>query len=74
MISKLTKMSRPPLNSADFMTDFDVWYRVDITLARGLAAVLPQISEYLDTDDSRDVLKELTHDTRNVDKESGDDS
>src|SRR5882672_9736280 len=74
MITKPTEMSEPPSDPADFMTDFDVRYCVDVTLARGLTAVLPQIMEYLDTDDSRDVLKELTHDTRNVDKELGDDS
>jgi len=34
------------------MTDFDVRYRVDVTLTRGLEAVLPQIEEYLDMDDS----------------------
>jgi len=63
MIARLTKMSEPPSNPTDFMMDFNVQYRVDITLTRGLAAVLPQIAEYLDTDDSRDVLKEPTHDT-----------
>ena len=56
------------------MTDFNIRYRAHITLARGLKAVLPQLTEYLDMDDSRNVLKELTHDTRNVDKELGDDS
>ena len=74
MIARLTKMPGPPSNPADFMTDFDAQYRVDVTLARGLAAVLPQITEYLDMDDSRDVLKEPTHNTRNVDKELGDDN
>jgi len=67
-------MTEPPRHTADYMTDFDVRYRVDVTLARGLKAVLPQIEEYLDTDDSQDVLKEQTHDTRNVDKELGDDN
>jgi len=67
-------MPKPPLSNTDFMTDFDVRYRTDITLGRGLRAVLPQIAEYLDMDNSRDVLKELTHDTRNVDKELGDDN
>jgi len=56
------------------MTDFDVRYRVDVTLMRGLNAVLPQIAKYMDMDDSRDVPKEQTHDTRNVAKELGDDS
>src|SRR5712672_763559 len=69
MIARLTKMPGPPSNPADFMTDFDAQYRVDVTLARGLAAVLPQITEYLDTDDSQDVLKELTNDSRNVHKD-----
>src|SRR5882672_3266887 len=40
MISKLTKMAGPPSVPADFMTDFKDRYRVDVTLARGLAAVL----------------------------------
>jgi len=52
MITRLTKMPKPPLSSADFMTDFDVQYCSDVTLARGLAKVLPQITEYLDMDDS----------------------
>jgi len=67
-------MPEPPLKSANVLTDFDVWYRMDVTLARGLAAVLPQIAEYLDMDDSRDILKEPTHDTQNVDKELSDDN
>src|SRR5882757_2263980 len=67
-------MPEPPLSNAEFMMDFDVRYRADVTLKRGLKAVLPQITEYLGMDDSRDVLKEPTHDTRNVDKELGDDN
>jgi len=67
-------MTEPPNSPADYMTDFDTRYRVDVTLARGLKAVLPQIEEYMDMDDSRDVPKEQTHDTRNVDKELGDDN
>jgi len=67
-------MTEPPRCQADYMTDFDVRYRVDVTLNRGLRAVLPQITEYLDTDDSRDVLKEQTHDTRDVAKEPSDDN
>src|SRR5712671_2099506 len=67
-------MTEPPRHTTDYMTDFNVQYRVDVTLARGLKAVLPQLEEYLDMDDSRDVLKEQTHDTRNVDKELGDDN
>jgi len=74
MIKRLTGMAEPPQHSSNFMTDFDIRYRSDVTLARGLKAVLPQIAEYLDTDDSRDVLKEQTHDTRNMDKELSDDS
>src|SRR5712672_1802693 len=74
LIAKLVKMTEPPRHVSDYMTDFDVRYRVDVTLARGLEAVLPQLEEYLDTDDSRDVLKQQTHDTRNVDKEGVDDS
>jgi len=67
-------MTEPPRTTADYMTDFDIQYRVDVTLARGLKAVLPQIEEYLDTDDSRDVLKEQTHDTRDVAKQLSDDN
>jgi len=52
MLTRLTKMPKPPLSSADFMTDFDIRYRTDVTLTRGLKAVLPQIVEYLDMDDS----------------------
>src|SRR5712671_6097492 len=74
MIARLVKMTKPPRSSADYMTDFDIQYRVDVTLTRGLKAVLPQLEEYLDMDDSRDVLKEQTHDTRDVDKEGGDDN
>ena len=67
-------MTEPPRNTADYMMDFDIRYRVDVTLARGLKAVLPQLEEYLDMDDSRDVLKEQTHDTRNVAKQLSDDN
>jgi len=74
LIASLVKMTEPPHHTSDYMTDFDVQYRVDVTLARGLTAVLPQLEAYMDTDDSRDVLKEQTHDTRNVDKELGDDN
>jgi len=74
MITKLARMSEPPTSPADFMTDFEVRYCVDITLARGLRAVLPQITEYLDMDDSRNVLKEPTHDTRDVVKQRSDDN
>jgi len=74
MLHQLAKMTEPPLSNADFMTDFDVRYRADVTLKRGLAIVLPQITEYLGMDDSRDVLKEPTHDTRDVDKQMSDDN
>src|SRR5712671_5492080 len=74
LIAKLVKMTEPPRHISDYMMDFDIQYRVDVTLARGLTAVLPQLEEYLDTDDSRDVLKEQTHDTRNVTKEPSDDN
>ena len=67
-------MPKPPLSNTEFMTDFDVRYRADVTLKRGLKAVLPQITEYLGMDDSRDVLKEPTHDTRDVDKQMSDDN
>jgi len=63
MIKRLAKRTEPPQSPADFMTDFNVRYHMDITLARELTAVLPQIVEYLHMDDSRNVLKEPTHDT-----------
>ena len=63
LIRKLTAMTAPPLHPLEFMTDFDVKYRANVTLARGLETVLPQLTEYLDTDDSRNILKEPTHDT-----------
>src|SRR5712671_6422651 len=74
LIARLVKMTKPPHHAADYMTDFDIRYRVDVTLNRGLKMVLPQIEEYLDMDDSRDVLKEPTHDTRDVTKEPSDDN
>jgi len=74
MVKKLGKMSEPPQSLVDFMTDEDIQYRRDLTLAKGLQAVLPQVAEYLEMDDSRDVLKEQTHDTRDVDKELSDDN
>src|SRR5712671_1436206 len=74
LIARLVKMTEPPRHPSDYMTDFDVQYRVDVTLGRGLTAVLPQLEEYLDMDDSRDVPKELTHDTRDVAKEPSDDN
>jgi len=52
MIQRLAKLPKPPLIHTEFMTDFNVKYRADITLARGLEAVLPQITEYLGMDDS----------------------
>jgi len=74
MIRRLTLMTEPPKQESDFMTDFDVRYRADVTLTRGLTMILPQIAKYLEADDSRDVLKEPTHDTRDVAKELGDDN
>jgi len=74
MILRLAKLPKAPLTSDEFMTDFDVQYRTDITLARGIKAVLPQIMEYLGMDDSQNVPKELTHDTRNMAKELSDDN
>jgi len=41
LIARLVKMTEPPRHTADYMTDFDIQYRVDVTLARGLKAVLP---------------------------------
>ena len=52
LIARLVKMTEPPRSPADYMTDFDVRYRTDVTLERGLKAVLPQIEEYLEMDDS----------------------
>jgi len=54
------------------MTEKEIRHRLDLTLAKGLQATLPQLTEYMD--DSRDVLKELTHETRDVAKELRDDS
>jgi len=67
-------MTAPPSHPLEFMTDFDIKYHASLTLVRGLKAVLPQITEYLDMDDSRNVLKEPTHDTQHVDKELSDDN
>jgi len=67
-------MPNPPKNLADFMMEKDIRYQLDMKLTEGLRAVLPQLAEYLSMDDSRDVLKEQTHKTRNVAKELRDDS
>jgi len=74
MIHRLAELPKPPLTNAEFMTDFDDKYHADIMLARGLKTVLPQITEYLGMDDSRDVLKEPTLDTQNEDKETSNDN
>src|SRR5712671_6952774 len=45
LIAWLVKMTEPPCHSDDSMTDFDIQYRGDLTLARGINAVLPQLAE-----------------------------
>jgi len=74
MIRELNDAPNPPENLTNFMTEQDIHHRLDLKLAEGLRAVLPQLAEYLSLDDSRDVLKELTHETRHVAKELRDDS
>jgi len=74
MIQELNDMPNPPQNLANFMMEKDIRHRLDLKLAEGLQAVLPQLAEYLSMDDSRDVLKELTHETRNMAKELRDNS
>src|SRR5712671_1748370 len=63
MIQELNAMPNPPESLAKFMTEQDIHHRLDLKLAEGLRAVLPQLAEYLNMDDSRDILKELTHET-----------
>src|SRR5712675_3302550 len=72
MIRILNDLPKAPENLADFMTEKEIRHRLDLTLAKGLQAALSQLTEYMD--DSRDVLKELTHETRDVVKERRDDS
>src|SRR5712671_5946757 len=72
MIRILNDLPKTPQNLADFMMEKEIRHQLDLTLAKGLQAALPQLTEYMD--DSRNVLKELTHETRNVDKELRDDS
>src|SRR5712672_1387719 len=72
MIRILNDLPKTPENLADFMTEKEIRHQLDLTLAKGLQAALPQLTEYLDY--SRNVLKELTHETRNVAKELRDDS
>src|SRR5712675_1831176 len=72
MIRILNDLPKTPENLVDFMTEKEIRHRLDLTLAKGLQAALPQLAEFMD--DSRNVLKELTHETRNVDKELRDDS
>ena len=74
MIRELNTVPNPPKNLANFMTEQDIRHRLDLKLAEGLQAVLPQLAEYLAMDDSRDILKELTHKTHHVAKELRDDS
>ena len=74
MIRELNATPNPPENLADFMTEQDIRHWLDLKLAEGLRAVLPQLAEYLAMDDSRDVLKELTHETHHMAKELRDDS
>src|SRR5712672_736448 len=72
MIRILNDLLKTPENLADFMTEKEIRHRLDLTLAKGLQAALPQLAGF--TDDSRNILKELTHKTRNVAKELRDDS
>src|SRR5712671_7134443 len=72
MIRILNDLPKTPENLADFMMEKEIRHRLDLMLAKGLQAALPQLAEFMD--DSRNVLKELTHETRNVAKELRDDS
>src|SRR5712671_3528469 len=72
MIRILNDLPKAPENLADFMMEKEIRHQLDLTLAKGLQAALPQLVGYMD--DSRDVLKELTHETRDVAKELRDDS
>jgi len=74
MIRELNAVPNPPENLADFMMEQDIRHRLDWKLAEGLRAVLPQLAEYVIMDDSQDVLKEQTHETRHMAKELRDDS
>src|SRR5712672_2104504 len=72
MIRILNDLPKVPENLADFMTEKEIRHQLDLTLAKGLQAALPQLAGFMD--DSRNVLKELTHETRDVAKELRDDS
>jgi len=72
MIRILNDLPKTPENLANFMTEKEIHHQLDLTLAKGLQAALPQLVGYMD--DSRNVLKELTHETRDVAKELRDDS
>jgi len=52
MIRELNATPNPPKNLTDFMTKQDIKHRLDLKLAKGLRAVLPQLAEYLAMDDS----------------------
>jgi len=49
------RLAKNPENLADFMTEKEIRHRLDLTLAKGLQAALPQLAGFMD--DSRDVLK-----------------
>src|SRR5712671_5803275 len=72
MIRIVNDLPKAPENLADFMTEKEIRHRLDLTLAKGLQAALPQLAEFMD--DSRNVLKQLTHKTHDMDKELRDDS
>jgi len=52
MIWELNAAPNPPENLADFMTEQDIRHQLDVKLAKGLQAVLPQLAEYLSLDNS----------------------
>src|SRR5712671_2636826 len=72
MIRIVNDLPKAPENLADFMTEKEIHHRLDLTLTKGLQAALPLLADFMD--DSRNVLKELTHETRDVAKELRDDS
>jgi len=52
MIQELNATPNPPKNLTDFMMEQDICHQLDLKLAEGLRAVLPQLAEYLSMDDS----------------------
>jgi len=51
MIRILNDLPKTPENLADFMTEKEIRHRLDLTLAKGLQAALPQLAGFMD--DSR---------------------